>query len=99
MDNDRPFNQHTYIFFQHTWIYEYVFFALIKEKPKTSVWGCYNKRSGDILGEVKWYAPWRQYCFFPTARYTTIFNAGCMKDIVEFIEIQMAKRKAKKDMT
>jgi hypothetical protein len=34
-------------------------------KPKTLVWTIRNKNNGYVLGWVKWYAPWRQYCFYP----------------------------------
>ena len=34
------------------------------------------------LGQVKWYAPWRRYCFFPAER--TIFEQQCLRDIADF---------------
>lgn len=56
---------------------------------RTSVWMCRNIRSGDSLGVVRWYGPWRQYCFYPSGE--TIFNKGCLIDIQTFIE-QLSKR-------
>lgn len=73
--------------------YEYIYFlkdVVRGEGKKTSVWDCHNKRSDYVLGVVKWYGPWRQYCFFPQAE--TIFNVGCMQDVCEFIDKLMNER-------
>lgn len=37
--------------------------------------------SGTILGFIRWYGPWRQYCFYPEGE--TIWNKGCLDDINE----------------
>jgi hypothetical protein len=42
-----------------------------------------NKASGDLLGYIRWYSPWRQYCFFPHS--DTVYSAGCLNDINNFI--------------
>jgi hypothetical protein len=63
--------------------YKYINFVKIADKPKTSVFACINNRSGEPLGTVQWYAPWRQYCFFPANE--CVFNVGCMDDIKDFI--------------
>lgn len=72
--------------------YLYINFEKIADKPKTSVWACKNNTSGAVLGIVKWYPRWRQYCFFPEWsrdelewERTVIFSAGCMRDIIDFI--------------
>ncbi len=65
--------------------YKYIHFDLIKMKPKTQVWGCFNNSSDGKLGEIKWYGPWRQYCFFPFGE--TVFNMGCLTDINHFIKL------------
>lgn len=74
---------------------EYMTFELLpNEGRKTDTWRVLSRRSGDVLGLVKWYGAWRQYCFFPGLG--TVFNVGCMNDINEFIGKQMdARRKAK----
>lgn len=36
------------------------------------------------LGTVKWYAPWRQYCFFAAAGI--VLNPTCLYDIGGFCE-------------
>lgn len=46
---------------------------------KTQVWCVYKMGSGFLLGEIKWYGPWRQYVFFPSQQ--TLFNADCLTSI------------------
>ena len=70
---------------------EFIEFKLIDEKPKTSVFDIINIKSGLRLGIIKWYGPWRQYCFFPYEE--TIFNMDCMQYIIDFIKELMEKRK------
>jgi len=65
--------------------FKYICFLKIAEKPKTTVWSCRNKKSNEELGQVKWYGPWRQYCFFPSTELATVFNAHCLDDIIVFI--------------
>ena len=65
--------------------YEFVRFELTERKPKTGVWSCRNIRSGEELGIVKWYGPWRQYCYFPTIQ--AIYSKGCLSDINDFITL------------
>ena len=65
--------------------YEFIHFDLIEKKAKTFVIGCYNNsRSGELLGRVKWYPFWRQYCFFPTTK--AVYSASCLDDISHFIK-------------
>lgn len=71
--------------------YEYVHFKHIEDKPKTSVWSCRNTKGNDELGIVKWYPAWRRYCYFPTVQ--AVYSAGCLKDIRDFIEAEMERRK------
>jgi len=65
---------------------------LVGEKPKTKIYKVLSKHE-DILGEVKWYAPWRQYSFFPEDE--CIFSKGCMNDINDFMTELMEARKTK----
>ena len=71
--------------------YKYIYFEETEKKTKTSIYGCLSKKNGGPLGVVKWYGPWRQYCFFPDS--LTIFNKGCMEDINDFITQLMDERK------
>ncbi|KKL76429.1 hypothetical protein LCGC14_2045000 [marine sediment metagenome] len=70
--------------------YEYVHFEKVEDKPKTSVWSCRNNNSEEELGVVKWYAPWRCYCYFPTVQ--AVYSPGCLVDINDFIASQMKAR-------
>ena len=65
--------------------YEYIHFDLLPQPKgrKTSMWLCMNNRTGGVLGEVRWYSTWRQYCFMPTT--SIVLSAGCMADIQTFI--------------
>lgn len=51
-------------------------------KRKTQTWSCRNKKC-DVLGQVRWYAPWRQYCFFTEPNI--IYAKSCLIDIAYFI--------------
>ena len=64
--------------------FKYISFKKIEDKAKTSVWSCRNNKSGSELGVVKWYGPWRQYCYFPTVQ--AVYSAGCLEDIKVFIK-------------
>jgi len=71
-------------------------FLSLKEVPiktKTKVFMVFNKTSNDLLGYVKWYAPWRQYCFL--VKGDLVFNSECLTDITTFIKDLMAERKAR----
>jgi len=58
--------------------YEYINFKLAAEGKKTNVYHCHSNRNESILGFVRWYGAWRQYCFYPEPE--TIFNKGCLND-------------------
>ena len=64
--------------------YQYIHFDLAEKKSKTVIYRCINNDHYTVLGEVKWYGPWRQYCFLPAEE--CVFNVGCMRDIIDFIE-------------
>jgi len=49
-----------------------------------------SKRHLSILGEIKWYGPWRQYTFFPEE--ATIWNTVCLEDIQTEIKRLMDER-------
>ena len=66
-------------------------FDKIGDTGKTEVWNVLSKSSGFILGKIKWYGPWRQYCFFPSAN--SVFNPTCMLDINKKISGLMAARR------
>lgn len=55
-------------------------------KPsKTKKYMVLSKCTNFILGEIKWYPPWRHYCFFPDSEFTTVYSDRCLLSISEFI--------------
>lgn len=51
-------------------------------KKKTLTWVVVDL-AGSGIGVVKWYAPWRRYCFFPDLN--TVFEEKCLNEISDFI--------------
>lgn len=51
-----------------------------------------SARTGDPLGDIRWYGRWRQYAFYPEPG--TIFNPDCLETINGKIRELMAARKA-----
>jgi len=70
---------------------KYLCFEELEVKPKTKQFAVKNI-SGFILGCVKWYAPWRRYCFFNTA-IELVFDTVCLAEIKDFITKLMLERK------
>ena len=74
--------------------YKYIFFTIIGHKPKTKVWGCYNKVfDNKKIGVVKWYAQWRKYLFFGIGDFS--MDAQCASEISEFLKNAMEEHKIK----
>ncbi len=71
--------------------YQYVKFVERSRTTKTICWSCRNIRSDAELGIVKWYAPWRRYCYFPLCQ--AVYSVGCLADIQDFIENAMDARR------
>ena len=73
---------------------ELIQFRLIKESyfKKTKVWGCYITYGQEKLyqlGIIRWYKPWKGYCFFP--RVNTRYGPESLKMIFNFICDEMQK--------
>lgn len=50
---------------------------------KTKVWSVVTVAiPNERIGTVRWYGPWRQYCFVPDEN--TVYNAECLEDIAKF---------------
>jgi hypothetical protein len=79
------------VFIPHRHVTAYMVFRSETVTGKTGRWTIRNVRSGDILGEIRWYGAWRQYTFMPVSG--TVFNVGCMEDITRFIKERMQERK------
>lgn len=48
-----------------------------------SQWVVGNRKSEACLGIIKWYAPWRCWCFFPEP--DVVFSADCMEEILKVV--------------
>lgn len=73
---------------------QYLSFETEPPKPprKTTITYVVSKSSGGLLAEIRWHAPWRQYCAFFTGG--TIFNWTCLAEINDYISLLMDERKA-----
>lgn len=49
---------------------------------KKARYTCSNK-SGETLGHIAWYEPWKQYCFYNSQEI--ILSESCLKDIADFL--------------
>ena len=65
--------------------YKYIYFEELKSGLKTKQFRVRNKTSDSLLGWIKWYGAWRQYCFFVHFS-DLVFSAGCLVDIQDFIK-------------
>ena len=70
---------------------KYIYFIEIETEKKTKEFLIMNSSKEIQIGVIKWYSPWRQYCFFPENE--TIFNIDCLKNIEYFIKDLMIERK------
>ena len=57
---------------------------------KTKIWEVTSTQGSWSLGEVKWFAPWRRYCFEPLS---CILDASCLREIANFCESETKKHK------
>ncbi len=46
---------------------------------------------GSALGAIRWYAHWRRYTLQPDSG--TVWDAACLREVVEFIRGLMEERK------
>ena len=74
---------------------KYMEFHKIGDTGKTEIWNVLSKSSGFNLGLIKWYSPWRQYCFFPSSN--CVFNNKCLDDIQKMIDECKALRQLERD--
>lgn len=63
---------------------------------KTKIWSV-DTQTGLVLGEIRWYGPWRRYCFFPSDG--TLFDASCLIEITAFIHSHMEARRGSASAT
>jgi hypothetical protein len=66
------------------------------DSGKTQIWEVVTTVDGGAtaLGQIRWHGPWRKYAFF--AYPNTLFETNCLRDLIAFIDKQMAERKAQR---
>jgi hypothetical protein len=68
------------------------FWQLPRYPPRlTEIWEVRTADRRTLLGEVRWFAHWRRYSFFPQAGHG--FDATCLRDIAGFCERQMQEHR------
>jgi hypothetical protein len=75
MNDDAQTVAHGYEYISISW-------AGTSASGKTSIHSV-EANSGGHLGEIKWFGRWRQYVFYPA--FGTVYSAGCLEDIRDFI--------------
>lgn len=66
------------------------FIEVIPTKPrKTRIFEIWAK-DGSLLGQIRWYASWRTYAFFPES--DLVFEPVCLSEIVHAISLLMEDR-------
>jgi hypothetical protein len=79
------------------WESHYLRFFKLDQDPHKVTADWHVNQFGDTnipavsLGVVKWYAPWRKYCFYPHPH--TIFEEVCLRDIAQFVQDRTAEHK------
>ena len=64
-------------------------FPVSPSRGTTGIWQVCSKEHGTRLGEIRWFARWRQYVFCPAE--ATVFNAECLDDIRRFVIAKMTE--------
>lgn len=66
--------------------YKYINIKQVNEEifENRPVYRIFNNKSGDQLGIISWYKPWKDYVF--STKEGCVFDKGCMADILKFME-------------
>ena len=70
---------------------KYLRFVLIAGTAKTQTYHVISAHQGNVLGEIDWYIPWRQYVF--EAAPDTIWNKDCLREVAAYLDGLMEGRK------
>jgi len=70
---------------------KYIEFMEVGDTGKTKIWQVLSRKTAYVLGHIRWYGPWRRYCFFPSPE--TVFSIDCMEVISANIKYLMDERK------
>lgn len=75
---------------------EWLEFIEITNKGKTKVFLVKNKETKEMLGEIKWFVPFREYCYrFFSPNKEIVLAPSCMEQMAKFCRELMTKRKEK----
>jgi len=66
-------------------------FEEVADSGKTKIWAILSVHTGIELGEIRWWGAWHKY----VAQYHegTMMDKGCHKEVDDFIDEQMKKRR------
>ena len=76
-------------FFQGEFLY-YHDVGPVAPGSKTRKFEVCHRFKGTLLGHIKWFAIWKQYCFYPL---NCILDKTCMREISDFCEQETLKQK------
>lgn len=57
---------------------------------KTGRWAVKNKTTQEVLGWIDWRSGWRRYVVNTAS--AMVFDSGCLREIADFLDAEMAKR-------
>ena len=66
--------------------------GLIHLGAKTRQFSVFNTSNRALLGYVKWFAFWRQYCFYPL---NSVFDSQCLEQVALFMKETTAAHKSR----
>jgi hypothetical protein len=72
---------------------QYLRFVEFPKREKTRIIAVMNIHHEQIIGMIKWFGRWRQYCFFPSTE--TVWNINCLNDVNSVITMLADERKKK----
>jgi hypothetical protein len=66
--------------------------GLIHPGAKTRQFSVFNTSNRALLGYIKWFAFWRQYCFYPL---NSVFDNQCLEQVALFMKETTAAHKSR----
>lgn len=80
-------------------VYKGSYFIIIESKQenkKTNIYYIYTDEDKEVLlGKIKWYDPWRKYCFYPEDNI--VWDNKCLTELVEYLNELNYEYKRKKE--
>lgn len=77
---------------QGKWVYSK--YVGQSKSGKTEIWVMVAVADDTPLGQVYWYASWRQYAFYPAEH--TLWNADCLDEVSGFVRSLTVEHRAKR---